>query len=320
MFNIFRYTSDKQSAWDAFIAKSKNGTFLMYRGYMDYHSDRFVDCSLMFYLKEKLYAVIPANISGDTFYSHQGLTYGGVVMNEKCTAAEMLQLFEEMNEWLRKQGVKKVVYKPIPHIYSSMPSEEDLYALFRCGAKIEARGISTCIDIQAHPKWRQNRRTALNKSVTEGIVVEVSDDLESFWNILDTNLLQSHGIHPVHTLSEMQRLKASFPKNIVLWVAKNPKGDILAGILMYLTKNVIHSQYISATPEGKASGAVDAIMHELLKSDQKYFDFGISTERGGTYLNDKLIFQKEGFGGRGICYDIYEYTLTNPDDSEHTLS
>ena len=56
MFNIQRYTSDKQAEWDAFIAQSKNGTFLMQRGYMDYHSDRFVDCSLMFYLKEKLYA------------------------------------------------------------------------------------------------------------------------------------------------------------------------------------------------------------------------------------------------------------------------
>lgn len=313
MFNIQRYTSDKQAEWDAFIAQSKNGTFLMQRGYMDYHSDRFVDCSLMFYLKEKLYAVIPANISGDTFYSHQGLTYGGVVMSDRCTTADVLQLFEEMNEWLKIARVKKVVYKPIPHIYSSMPSEEDLYALFRCGAKIEARGISTCIDIQAHRKWRQNRRTALNKSVMEGIVVEVSevsDDLKRFWEILDANLMQGHGIHPVHTLEEMRRLKSKFPKNIVLWVAKNTNGEIVAGILMYLTKNVIHSQYISATSEGKAKGAVDAIMHEILRSDTRYFDFGISTERGGTYLNEKLIFQKEGFGGRGICYDIYEYSIS----------
>ena len=310
MFDIYRYTPEKQAEWDAFIAQSKNGTFLMFRGYMDYHSDRFTDCSLMFYLKGKLYAVLPANIRENTLFSHQGLTYGGLVMDEKCTAANVLQLFEEMNVWLKGVGVQKVVYKPVPHIYSSMPAEEDLYALFRCGASIVARGVSTTIDLPAHRKWRQNRRTALNKSVEDGITVRVSDDLESFWNILDANLMQTHGLHPVHTLDEMRRLKAAFPDNIVLWVAKDAKGDIVAGILMYLTPHVIHSQYISATPEGKTSGAIDAIMYEILKSDSLYFDFGISTEQGGHYLNEKLIFQKEGFGGRAICYDTYEYTLS----------
>ena len=26
-------------------------------------------------------------------------------------------------------------------------------------------------------------------------------------------------------------------------------------------------------------------------------------------INETLIFQKEGFGGRGICFDRYEWTL-----------
>ena len=42
---------------------SKNGTFLFLRAYMDYHSDRFHDHSLMFHNeKGKLIAVLPANI------------------------------------------------------------------------------------------------------------------------------------------------------------------------------------------------------------------------------------------------------------------
>lgn len=39
------------------------------------------------------------------------------------------------------------------------------------------------------------------------------------------------------------------------------------------------------------------------------FDFGKSTEQAGAFLNRNLIFQKEGFGGRGVCYDTYEYDL-----------
>ena len=26
-------------------------------------------------------------------------------------------------------------------------------------------------------------------------------------------------------------------------------------------------------------------------------------------LHDSLIYQKEGFGGRAVCYDTYEWTL-----------
>ena len=61
MFEIIRYTPDRKDEWDRFVAKSKNGTFLFFRDYMDYHADRFRDHSLMFYLDDNLYALMPAN-------------------------------------------------------------------------------------------------------------------------------------------------------------------------------------------------------------------------------------------------------------------
>ena len=41
----------------------------------------------------------------------------------------------------------------------------------------------------------------------------------------------------------------------------------------------------------------------------KYFDFGTSNEDMGRYLNEGLIYQKEGFGGRAVCYDWYEVMI-----------
>ena len=41
-------------------------------------------------------------------------------------------------------------------------------------------------------------------------------------------------------------------------------------------------------------------------TDKEYFDFGISTEDNGRYLNEGLITQKQEFGGRGVVYDFYE--------------
>ena len=94
MFDIRRYSADRADEWNAFVAVSKNATFLFDRRYMDYHSDRFQDCSLMVYYKSSLYALLPANLKGDTLYSHQGLTYGGLLM----TLFESKNLFDVVRE------------------------------------------------------------------------------------------------------------------------------------------------------------------------------------------------------------------------------
>ncbi len=310
MFEIERYSDNKKQEWDAFVDSSKNGTFMLKRGYVDYHRERFVDCSLLFYLKGKLWGVFAGNVEGDVWYGHKGLTYGGLVMSEKCVGGDVMRAFEELNEWLRELDVKKVVYKAIPHIYSNMASEEDLYAVWRCGGKLVARGLSSCIDLKKPLKWRQTRRTALNKARSEGVRVEISSEIGDFWDVLQKNLLDKHGVKPVHSREEMELLMGRFPENIVLYQAMNADGRILGGMLIYRYERVIHSQYISATDEGKRCGAIDAIMHEVLKQDAQYFDFGVSTENGGLYLNESLLFQKEGFGGRGICYDTYEYSIS----------
>ena len=46
---------------------------------MEYHNDRFEDFSLMVYKNGKLIALLPANKKDNIVYSHQGLSYGGVV-------------------------------------------------------------------------------------------------------------------------------------------------------------------------------------------------------------------------------------------------
>lgn len=78
---VVRYDSTRKSVWDEFISNSKNATFLFYRNYMDYHSDRFTDYSLIIFYKQQPIALFPANVSGNCIFSHGGLTYGGVLTN-----------------------------------------------------------------------------------------------------------------------------------------------------------------------------------------------------------------------------------------------
>lgn len=310
MFEIERYTPAHQEAWDQFVRQSKNGTFLFLRDYMDYHNDRFADHSLMAWHKGRLYAVLPANIVGDTLHSHQGLTYGGWLMSRQATVEGMCTLFKMLDDHARHSGIRQICYKAVPWIYHTFPAEEDLYALHHiCSARITSRHVSSTIDLRSQMAFTESRKSGLRKAMARQLVVEEGgrERLEEFWKVLETNLSLRHHVSPVHTLDEMRLLMRRFPDNIRLFVITE-KGSVLGGTLLYVTDRVVHTQYISATEEGKACGALDLLFKELLTSawsSATYFDFGRSTDGDGDDLNSSLLFQKEGFGARAICYDTY---------------
>lgn len=312
MFEIVRYSQERAHEWNTFVAHSKNGTFLFDRRYMDYHADRFTDFSLMIYRQGALYALLPANAESDVLWSHRGLTYGGIVMTDKAMAERIQQLFRELNDYLRDHGFRKVVYKTIPHIYHRVPSEEDWFSLFSiCRAQLVDRSISSTIDLLQPLKWRRDRKYGVNKAFANGVQVGESNDWAGFWQVLETNLMHKYGAKPVHTLWEIELLHSRFPDDIRLFTAER-NGQILGGTVIYLSPMVAHAQYISASPEGKALRVIDALFDYILHECDwpvRYFDFGTSNEEDGHILVEPLIYQKEGFGGRAVCYDTYEYGL-----------
>ena len=309
---IRRYRREDKELWNSFVSKARNATFLFDRNYMDYHADRFDDNSFMFYHKGKLKAVVPANVAGDTLYSHQGLTYGGLLLDKKATVEDVLECFDSLNSWLRENGISKVVYKALPWIYQQYPSQEDLYALtWKCKAQLISRDIASSIVIDNKLKFAESRKSGIRKALSLNIEVGESNDVDGFWHVLEDNLGNRYNAKPVHTASEMKLLMSRFPNNIKLYVAKM-NGEIVGGTLIYVTPQVVHTQYISASVEGKKHGALDLLFDYIINkvyANFRYFDFGKSTEQGGAYLNEPLIFQKEGFGGRGVCYDGYQWEL-----------
>ena len=312
MFEIRRYTPEHVDEWNQFVAESKNGVFLFDRRYMDYHSDRFCDHSLMFYLDGRLLAVLPAHLSGDTLCSHNGLTYGGLVMSPRLTVVQTMHLFREMNDYLHSQGIRQVSYKAIPWIYHRLSAEEDLYALYHeCHARIVARDFATNIYLSAGLRWERVRRRGIVRARNAGVVVERSNHYEAFWQVLADNLMNKYGVKPVHSLQEIELLHGRFPQNIQLYQAVR-EGKVLGGVVLYISSQVVHAQYSSASPEGKKLGVIDLLYDQIFKDyrDYPYFDFGRSTEHpDGSGLNENLVFQKEGYGGRGLCYDIYEWDV-----------
>jgi hypothetical protein len=311
MVEIKRYTPELKSQWDNLVSNSKNGTFLFLRDYMDYHSARFQDHSFLIYYKNKLEGVLPGNISDSVFYSHQGLTYGGLIITNKIRTDEVLETFKLVNQELKDSGIREVVYKPIPYIYSNYPSQEDLYALFLMNASRIGCNISSTIYQANKINFVESRKSGIRRSLKENIKVEEDSRFELFWPLLEDNLSGKYNKSPVHSLAEIKYLKSLFPGFIKLYLAFHNE-DVVAGCVVFEMKHIVHTQYIAATGRGKELGALDFLFDVLINTryvNFTVFDFGHSTEEMGKLLNENLIFQKEGFGGRGVVYEIYKYSL-----------
>lgn len=315
---IERYSSEHRDEWNSFVSASRNATFLFDRGFMDYHSDRFTDCSLIARDGERIKAMLPANIvetgAEKRLYSHQGLTYGGWLLSPThFSVTDMLEVFEKTKEWSQENGISEIVYKPVPHIYHRMPSEEDLYALWRNGAEMVGTGISATIDLRCEAGYDSQQKRNLKRAEKAGVRVEEDFEVETFHRILEECLSERHGVKPVHTAEELRLLKNRFPGNIRIYLAKT-EGKAEAGACMFLCGRVWHSQYICTTSKGRETGALALLFDTLIKAAREdeaaeYFDFGISTEEGGRVLNSGLMRQKYGLGGSGTIYPVYKLEI-----------
>ncbi|EAH6300476.1 GNAT family N-acetyltransferase [Campylobacter coli] len=304
---IKKYNLNSKDIWNNFNKDAKNGLFMFDRNYMDYHSDRFMDNSLMFYEDEKLIALLPCNVVENILYSHQGLTFGGFIVNENMKQGKMLECFEVLKEYMKENNFKKLIYKSIPYIYHKIPAQEDLYALFRNKAELFRVDCSTTIDLQNVLKMSDLRKRCIKKAQKNKVEITSSEDFNIFLILLNSVLQKQHGVNAVHSVEELKLLYSRFPQNIKLFVAKF-NGEIIAATLVFIYENLVHTQYLAANEKAREIGALDllikTLMDEFAKS-KKYFDFGISTENGGEFLNHGLISQKEGFGGRNVAHQFF---------------
>ena len=276
---------------------------------MDYHKDRFEDFSLLIYKGERLYALLPANINDDVVYSHQGLTYGSFVLQDSAKLKSTFLAFKEVLKFLFEEKIKKLDIRIIPTFYNSLPSDELEYVLYKAEASLVKRDVILLIDYQNKLRFQKNRREGINKAKRKGLLVKVDGDYEKFWNeILIPNLKEKYNTSPVHSLDEIKLLAARFPKHIKQ-VNVYQDDKIVAGTTLFLTKNVVHPQYISGNENKNELGSLDLLMNDVFdhfKEGRNYFSFNTSSEENGKLLNEGLLFWKESCGARPLIFNNYE--------------
>lgn len=304
------YTAGLRDAWNAHNRTARNGHFLFDRDFMEYHSDRFEDASLMVLRGSEVLAILPADISGESAHSHRGLTFGGLVTGE-MSCSEVLHALDLCAGHYRDRGCRRLVYKVLPWIYHRSPAQDDLYWLFRREARLIRRDVTSTVDYRSRKPFSSRRRRGVKKAAAAGLVYGESVSWDAFWEVLGVVLEARHSTAPVHTIDEIKLLARRMPDAIRLFTAEE-QGKVVAGTVIFETPFVAHAQYIASGERGRETGGLDGLFSHLIDiyaPTKRFFDFGISTEAGGMTLNQGLLTQKEEFGGGTAVHDTYELLL-----------
>ena len=173
IITIKKYSSNFKSSWDDFIDASKNATFLLKRDFIEYHKKRFQDYSLLFFNEKELVGLLPANIVADKIFSHQGLSYGGLVLSPKVKFNDVFQIYNSLLKFLEENHIKKIHLKLLPEIYALVPNKEISYLLFKSNASLVRKDISSVIDYSYPLKIdSSNRKRGIKKGIKNNLTIK----------------------------------------------------------------------------------------------------------------------------------------------------
>ena len=287
---------------------------------MEYHAHRFKDASLMFFKGDNLVAILPANLKDSSILSHEGLTFGGLFLENKSLWSEIIN---SLARFVAENEIKKVVLKPIPNFISKQNLVQVPYLNYHpFRTVISSQEINLVIPNINDLKVQYRRRRCYKKAIKANLKFGESEQWDAYWTILEKNLWERHQRMPIHSLQEISYLKKLFPENIKLYTASF-HNEIVAGTVVYFYPNqVAHCQYLATTPFGRINGALDFVIFNLQHSFNPIhtISLGVSTLREKNRINQGLYAWKAGFGARPqIHYSIdmsYGASYNSPQENK----
>lgn len=311
LIEVKTYEKSHLKDWNRVLDNSINGTFLHRREFMEYHGDRFEDSSLIIYLKKKPVAIFPANQADNWIFSHQGLSYAGLIVEKGVSFTKLKSIIEALLRFLKMKGISSLEIKTVPSIYGKENLDSLDYLWMQQGAKIIFSDLTYAVPLPSSQIGR-TKRWKIRKTHQRKIDVVQSFDFKYFWEVLlAPNLMEKFGIQPAHSLEEITYLHQLFPKNIKLFMALE-QNEILGGVCMFETERVGHAQYIVASVKGKKHRALDYLFNHLIHKEFKdlaFFDFGRNVDSTHLKINEGLVQWKESFGAQPFLQRTYRLEI-----------
>lgn len=307
MFTIQPYQNHHKSIWNEMVKESHNATFLFDRDFMEYHEDRFKDDSLLIYKEKKLLAILPANRVDNSIYSHQGLTYGGLILINNFNRIHGNKMLECLWSYLKKKNIKDLYIKELPEFYVYSHSKSINFNLKDKNAENYKSVRVLAIDYNKPLSIHKTKLKNYRKNETKGFVIKEEPDFKLFWNnVLIPRLAKKHNAKPVHTIEEITFLKSKFTDKIKQYnIYYN--DEILAGITIFDKDKVVKSQYGATTTLGEKLRALEYLFLKLIYKykieGKSFFSMGTVTENNDLGYNSGLLKQKEELG----CSIYYQH-------------
>ena len=236
---VTKFINENTTIWDNFINCSNNGTLFHYRAFLNYHENiDFEDHSLLFYKKNKLIAILPAAMHNKVFHSHPGVSFGSFIYNDRLSFSDSHNIISVFKDYINTLNSITVQLTMPPACYNNISSDYIEFCLFSKGFKYKQLELSNVLKLgnnfnNLYNTYKASSRQAHRKAERSDIVIEQSDNLEEFYNILTNNLSLRHNVSPTHTLSELKKLKTLFPSRINLFTA-SLNGKIIAGVINFI--------------------------------------------------------------------------------------
>jgi hypothetical protein len=312
-YSVRPYQESDYELWNTFVSAAKNATFLFHRDFMEYHKERFDDFSLLVFDKVKLVAVLPANRVDNKVYSHQGLTYGGLVYASKLKIEKIETILDLLFDFFKSKRIEHFYLHPIPSFYLGQGNAAIDFFLMKKGAQLYRKEMNMVAHLPQEIPISKSKLKHFRRTEVLGLRVVEETTFQPFWEkILEPRLVEKYDAKPVHSLAEIQLLHERFPKNIKQFSAYL-EDKIVAGITIFDFENGVKSQYGATSKKGEKYRALDFLFISLLDIFQKkgklFFDMGIVNDSGEKGFHSGLLQQKEELGCTVWSQDFYKITL-----------
>lgn len=307
---------------DAFIMKeTTTGEFINTFNYLGYHSKgRFQDDSIVVVDRGsgEIRGVMVAATDGEEgVTSYPGTTFAGPIVNRMARIEEAEAVLNHILDYYEsKYNIVKI--KKIPEYYTRQPFQLMDYIFLHRGYSYGMTALANIIKIgqlfsteDIFEIFCSKRRNQVRRVVKEKNFIFMESDVvrEEVWINMNKNLHIKFASKTTHTLEEIRELKRRCPNNIKMCYVDTIQGEYGAFAVIFLFKNVFHTQYLDVNYEYAKQYPNLLLILELIKLARKmgyeYFSFGASTERNGEILNRGLYSYKSEYGGGDILLPVY---------------
>ena len=312
---VTKYSDDFSTIWDDFVNTTNGGTLHSKRSFLNYHKDKFQDFSLMFKIKNKVVAILPAVIVDKKLISHPGASYGGLIYKENLKMESLLDINHVLNNICEQNNIESIEMRFPYSIISKNHFDKLKYCLAKQTNKV-SREISQYIDLKSHQRgsYSENFNRILKKDhklTTQPTTNK--EEVSKFYTLLEQNLLK-HNTKPTHTFKELIYLIDNLKDECKVFLTTDEEGHIVSGsFVLELTKNTAHTFYLCSDYRFiKKSPLVNTIDHMAKYYKNLGFDhlnLGISTENKGENINLSLNNFKEKFNSCGTVRETFHINI-----------